>query len=381
MLGRSRSLRMLRGGHKETHQRDTESATPQPTLSQVEVERLKATTPVSKNGGSVETAEMLQRPKTSGGPGDRSTLFHRKVPPVQQPENQGFEFPFPSPTKSTTVLYAAELHEDREGIIGIALGSPTMATHWNTTPQGTDFVTNSPGTITHISSNNQSPNAFPQPIGSHQEAPKPKLSRWKSLFKKTAPPPPPQEKESFYQLARTVTAARADSHHDDESLDSRSVTQQEEELRVMSPATYTYNPQIRESRKLPKGHAQPIVDTRPRALTIGVNQATKSKTSLLRSASSPKPPPKDGISNSPTVPQVYITGGSQTTSPRGPGEKGLLDVDIPTVHMERYSVMFSSFLQQNQGGSSSLLQRRGGNSEKLRPLNELSVKVRISKYS
>jgi hypothetical protein len=59
----------------------------------------------------------------------------------------------------------------------------------------------------------------------------------------------------------------------------------------------------------------------------------------------------------------------------------LLDVDIPTIQMERYSVMFSNLLQQNSGGqspsrSSTLLERRQGNSERLKPLDPLSTKVR-----
>lgn len=375
---------MLRGGHKEAHQRDSGSKTPQPTLSQVDLDRLKAATPVSRADGRVETPDMLQRPKTSGGAGDRSTLFHRKVAPIPQTESQGFEFP--SPTKSTTVLYAAEVHEEREGIIGIALGSPTMASHWNNTPQGTDFVTNRQGPITQISSNNVSPSAFPQAIESHQEPPKPKLSRWKSLFKKTAPPPPPQEKDSFYQLAKSVTPARADSHHDDDSLDSRSFAL-ENDSRAVSPPSI-YNPQIRESRKLPKGQAQPVVDTRPRALTVGINPVSR-KSTLMRSASSPKPPSKADYSSSPGIPQVVISGGSEALSPRSTNDKPLLDVDIPSVHMERYSVMFSSLLQQNSTisstnsstNSSSLLQRRQGNSDKLKPLNELSMKVRSVNYS
>jgi hypothetical protein len=150
MLGRSRSMRLLKGGRKEVDQRATESTTPLPDAPQAEMDRLKAATPVSLGADvRVETPDM-QRPKTSGGPGDRSTQFHKKVTPVYQTSDQGFSFPFAtSPTKSTTVLYAAEVHEEREGIIGIALGSPTMASHssnWHASPRPTDFVTNSQGT-------------------------------------------------------------------------------------------------------------------------------------------------------------------------------------------------------------------------------------------
>jgi len=143
-------MRLLKGSHKEVDQRASESTTPLPEAPQADVNRLKAATPVSRaDDGRIETPDM-PRPKTSGGPGDRSTLFHKKVTPTYQTNNQDFSFPFTtSPTKSTTVLYAAEVHEEREGIIGIALGSPTMASHssdWRTSPRPTDFVTDSQGT-------------------------------------------------------------------------------------------------------------------------------------------------------------------------------------------------------------------------------------------
>ena len=189
-----------------------------------------------------------------------------------------------------------------------------------------------------------------------------------------------QDKESFYQLAKSVAPPRADSHHDDDSIHSASIPPADESPSATSPPQYTFNPQIRESRKLPKGKGQPEKDTRPRALTLGVTSpVNKPKSSLSRSVSSPKGTLKDGWKDSPTVPQLVVSGSSAKSSP------GLLDVDIPTVHMERYSVMFSNLLQQtssaqNSGGSSALLQRRQGNSEKLKPLDPLSTQVRTIPY-
>lgn len=353
---------MLRGGHKEIHQQETDRTTPPLGDFRMEVDRLKAATPVSRPEERVETPDMSQqRPRTAGGPGDRGKQFHKKVAPAApiSTDTQAFAFPFPSPSnKSASFLYTAEIHEEREGIIGVALGSPTMATH------STNFVTSQHGTVTYISSNNASHNYLPEPTDVKQDSPKPKLSRWKSIFKKT--PAPQQQQGPFYQLAPAASPARMDSHHDDESLDSRTMSPLD---RVPSPPTF--KPEIRESRKLPKGHPQPPIETRPHALTIGVG---KPKSSFLRSASSPKPPPKDF---SPTVPQVVVSG-SQSSSPRTIGERSLLDVDIPSIQMERYSVMFSSFLQPNSNSSSnrssSLLVRRQGNSERLKPLNELSTK-------
>lgn len=372
MLGRSRSLRILRGGHKETHQQDNGNSTPPPAQFPMDLDRLKAATPVTRADSRVETPDMLQRPKTSGGPGDRGKLFHKKVAPAALgSEDSKPSFPFPSPDKSaTTILYTAEVHEDREGIIGIALGSPTMNSNWNTTPHSTDFVTTNSGTITHISSN---PTAVEEAPEAKQEAPKPKLSRWKSIFGKK-PQPAQEQKTSFYQLAQSVIPTRADSHHDDESLESQTVSQVEDshdEPRSVSPPTF--RPEIRESRKVPKGQEQPTTETRPRALTIATNSSSRPKTTLMRSASSPKPPAKTNWSNSPTVPQLVVSGSS---SAQMNGEKPLLDVDIPSIKMERYSVMFSNLLQPNSNRSSSLLMRRQGNSERLKPLNELSTKVR-----
>jgi hypothetical protein len=374
ILGRSKSLRMLRrGGREESQQRDNELSTPQTTLSQVDLRRLKEPS-VVRSDARVETPDMLQRPKTSAGSGDRSTLFHKKVTPIpqqQQQETKDFEFTPRSPTKSTTFLYTAELRESNESIIGIALGSPTMASHWDIASPGTDFVSNSHGTITHISSNNQAPKSTSQiqVVRDQQEVSKPKLSRWKSLFRKAGPPPRQKEKEPFYQLDQSAAPMRVDSHHEDDS--------QEEESSVSSPATYTYNPTIRQSRKLPKGHAQPVLDTRPRALTV--TTASKPKPSLPRSASSPKPP--KFFSRSPTVPKLVVSSDTQTRSPQNilpktsSGSKPFLDVDIPEIHMERYSVMFSKFIEQNTSNAttSSLLQRR--QAEQLEPLNRLSIKV------
>ena len=372
MLGRSKSFRLLRGGHKETRQREEGDTTPQPTLPTVEADRLKAATPVTRAENIVETPdpEMLQRPGTSGGSGDRSTLFHRKVAPAQYPDDPRFDVTYVSPTKSTTTLYTTQQISEGEGIIGIALGSPTMAPqNWDVF-QSTDFVTQNQGTITQISSNSL-PSEASRPVAVIDEAPKPKISRWKSIFKKTAPPPR-QNKDAFYQLAKTVNPARVDSHHDTESVGSRSLAQEEATGTKQSP-TYSFKSDIRPSRN--KKGQMPATDTRPRALTAGSASSGQSKAPLSRFALSPRPqiPTQSSIH----LPSVTASGGTQDTSPSNGGGKPLLDVDIPQVHMERYSVMFSGVLPPSTtNSSSSLLQRRQGNTDKVKPLNGLSIKVR-----
>ncbi|KAH7139365.1 hypothetical protein B0J11DRAFT_516649 [Dendryphion nanum] len=386
MLARSRSLRILRGGHKETHQQDNARPAPPPTFPQVSMDRFKANTPVTRRTDlHLETPDTLERPKTSGGPADRGKLFHKKTFPVLDHDSQN---PLSSPSQSTTTLiYSAEFHESTEGFIGIALGSPTMAPNWSTT-QSTDFVPNTTHrTVTHISSNTPSLLAKEEPVS------KPKLSRWRSIFGKKPQPPPQEQKPSFYQLAQSVVPTRADSHHDNESLDSRTAPQYEDAKEIESTSPPAFKPEIRQSRKLPKGYAQPTTETRPRALTHGTVMAAGNRnTTLLRSASSANTPTTALYSDSPTVPQLVVSGemnqySSSKASPSNlpridrPGmDTPLLDVDIPTIKMERYSVMFGNLLQSGAGStsagnrSSSLLVRRQGNSERLKALNALTVK-------
>lgn len=369
MLSRSRSLRILRGGHKETHQ----DANGPPGHSHAELDRLKATTPVPRAESRLDTPDLSQRPRTSGGPADRGKLFHKKVAPVtpnhaDSPSN----FPFPSPSKSTTtILYTAEVHEDT-GVIGIALGSPTMNPPWNIGSHHENL-----GTTTYISSNT----ALPRPEEAKQETPKQKISRWKSIFGKKPQPAQPT-KQTFYQLAQSVAPARADSHHDDESLESRSISRAEdhpEEPQAVSPPVF--RPEIRQSRRLPRGVEQPNIETRPRALTNTPAPPSIPKASLMRSASSPKPHVHEFRKPPTSVPQVVVSNPSQT--PRPPPMRSatgpLLDVEIPSVKLDRYSVMFGSLLQSTSNStsnrSSSLLVRRQGNSDRLKPLNELSMKV------
>lgn len=363
MLGRSKSLRLLLGGHKDMHHQETRETAPP-----VDGSKIKATVPVTRSEmkAAIRDSAMLQRPRTSSGPGDRSTLFHKKVIPLQDPNEGPFEPPYPSFARSTADLAATDMLAPHEGIIGIALGSPTMAPqHWDE-PHSTDFVSSNQSSFT---TQVFSPNQPELSRKNSDEAPKPKISRWKSIFKKTAPPP---RKENFYQLAKAVQSARTIGPQDNDPLGTRPLNAQEEERQ--SPP-YTFKSDIRQSRKVPKGQAQPALDTRPRALTLGSTPNLKSKSTLSRFVSSPRPQnPTDGSS---TVPELTVSGVPQTST-RPVGVRPLLDVEIPTERMERYSVMFSGLLEpHNTNGSSSLLQRRQGNTDKLAPLNTSSVKVRL----
>ncbi|KAG4441239.1 hypothetical protein IFR05_003287 [Cadophora sp. M221] len=72
------------------------------------------------------------------------------------------------------------------------------------------------------------------------------------------------------------------------------------------------------------------------------------------------------------TPEITIDGGNVVFDGSHSTQKGasLLDVDIPSVQMERYSVMFGAVLQKPQSQSSSLLARRQATLDKLKTVNE-----------
>ncbi|KAF2204991.1 hypothetical protein GQ43DRAFT_363429 [Delitschia confertaspora ATCC 74209] len=359
MLSRSRSMKMLKGSAKEIGQRDVGNVTPLPSNIHAGIEQLNPTTYATTTDMRADTPEPRQRPRTSSGPADRSKLFHKKVAPVTLSPGEHDLLPISS--HSTTVLYTAEVHED--GIIGMALGSPTMASPWNTAPHGTDFVTTRhQGPITHISSDNSSRNT----TEGKQGAPKPKISRWKSIFGRKHQAPS-QQQTSFYQAQQSVYPPQVDSHHEEERLDSRAISRSAS--RVVSPAPF--KPEHQASQKKSGSHT-PSSGGQLRAETNVKISSGRHQTTLTNPETSPKPPSKDNWNASPMVPKVVVSNGSRDVSPRTMGGTPLLDVDIPRIEMERYSVMFGSLLQPN--GTSSLLARRQGNPERLKPLNELSMK-------
>ncbi|CAO2658265.1 Nn.00g059880.m01.CDS01 [Neocucurbitaria sp. VM-36] len=374
MLTRSRSLRFLKSNRKEE---EHENSMPPPNAPQTDFDRFNSATPSSRAEESLRTADMLIRPSTSGGPGDRTSVFYKKetnlVPSVY---SQDHVLAFPSPTKSTTVLYTAEVTEE-QGIIGIALGSPTVGSHWNSTPQASSFKLDSQAEdaqMAHL----QHLNDLSQSVSGHRELPRPKISRWKSLFRKAAPPP--QDKPSFYQLAQSVTAAPGiDSPHDNQTLESHARPKQEKgSSRTASPPTY--KPDIRASRKAgteefiaPRSPPEPPMK-RGRAVTLGVAAFNPRSTTLQRATTTPQPTTGPKTGEAPGLPQVVVSRSTSDT-PVATSEGGpLLDVSIPDIKMERYSVMFGSLLQSSSNRSSSLLARRQGNAEKIKPLNGLSVK-------
>ena len=81
-------------------------------------------------------------------------------------------------------------------------------------------------------------------------------------------------------------------------------------------------------------------------------------------------------------PQIMLDGGPMVDNVIQAGHSDniqgglMLDVDIPSIHMERYSIMFGSLLQKPSNTSSSLLARRQATLDRLKTVNEaLASKV------
>jgi hypothetical protein len=331
---------------------------------------------------------MAVRPNTSGGPGDRRTQFHLKTNPVPSMHSENDLASYLS-ANSSAVLSSGDASKSSEGVIGIALGSPTVGSHWTGTPQASSFITTSPNT------DNMSayPRSYsPAPSTTRTEAPKSKLSRWKSLFRKAAPPPPETPKPAFYQLTTTITAnanatatatatatrsVRADSHHDDEQAKP---TEQPDNNRdtARTPSPPAFRPNIRASRTFTTPRTAPEPPrVRARAFTSDTLPANP-RVSVMRSATNPLSS-KRVAKDAPAVPKLAVSKSAQNV-PTLSGAKPMLDVSIPDITLERYSVMFGNVLESNanpSNRSSSLLVRRQVNSDKLKPLNNLAVKVNI----
>jgi hypothetical protein len=346
LLTRSKSLRLLKPGRRGAQQEETQTLNSilSPNAPQTDFDRFKAT-PVPRAERTLEAPEMTARPSTSGGPGERAIQFHKKTMPAPSVYSEDRFLAFSSPTDSTAILHAVESPKD---VIGIALGSPTVGSNWNSTPQAT-----TENLIAGAQMSLQShANASTTTITGPQIQSKPKVSRWKSLFKKTTPPT--REKPSFYQLAQQVTPARADSHHET-SPKSKSRPQLKTEGGVTLPVS-VFNPDIRASRNWSHENvsSKDVQHGRKRSATLDAGRSAP-RHRFQRSATTPNPP--------------LASSGKDIAA-------GLLGVDIPETKLDRYSVMFSGVLDPT-ANRSSLYERRQSkvNADHVKPLEKITIKV------
>ncbi|EOA82993.1 uncharacterized protein SETTUDRAFT_181102 [Exserohilum turcica Et28A] len=349
--------------------------------SRTDLDKCNAPRVHSPAEGNLRAPQTAVRPSTSGGPGERPQRPRRKTNPTPSVHSQDHVHSFQSPTTSTTVLYTSDVTKE-QGVIGIALGSPTSASHWTPTPQAADPNTNSSNP--HLPANMLSqPNYSSPHLASQQEPAKSKLSRWKSLFRKPVTPTP-QEKSTFYQLSQPAEPPpRADSHHDEEAFASQASLSPEperEKLRNVSPPTY--KPDIRSSRKwspdefvAPQSPSETPL-AKERVMTIA--NSTLDRPGAQRTFATPHVPTQKSASEasprSDASTSEIASGRPEAESKtRTPSELPLLDINLPDITMERYSVMFGNLLQSGPSRL-SLLERRQANADKLKVLKDISSK-------
>lgn len=143
------------------------------------------------------------------------------------------------------------------------------------------------------------------------------------------------------------------------------ISQQRQASQMTSTASHVHdiNPsaqsqrRVRSRRKDVKPAASPTRPKFPRSQTCPIAE---------HRAKCPIPPPKD-VEAKPGIAALQFNGGS------------LLQVEIPSVQLERYSVMFENLLQAPP--SSSLLARRHGHLEELGSIDQLETKVNGSRLS
>ncbi|KAF2086573.1 hypothetical protein K490DRAFT_66357 [Saccharata proteae CBS 121410] len=339
----------------------------------------------------ISAVDELARPRTASSTRERTHALHIKgAPIVVTADEQTYDFPTPSPK---AIMEARELRGERT--IGMAVGSPTRGSRSPTRGSPNAAVRNAGTNLANVTN----ADSLPGPSSTPQTA-KPKHSRWKSIFGRKLPAPPPQQPTP--DNARRAAARPSKESHSKGT--SRSHT----------TAPRTDSPTRKGSRSAQKQHG-----TREIKATTHIREASKSRPELPRSRSdipssrsrtqdandkptglrkpnppplntsksrpshssgrSPTPPPKDRSASTPTIPTFHMAALEKLETPewprpstdRSPVNSPMLDVDIPKVELERYSVMFSSLLNSNR---QSIYIRRQGAQQKLKPLNEDSLR-------
>ncbi|KUJ14437.1 uncharacterized protein LY89DRAFT_139653 [Mollisia scopiformis] len=138
------------------------------------------------------------------------------------------------------------------------------------------------------------------------------------------------------------------------------------------PAFYQLQPETTQQSE--SDHVQEPVDKRPKSRGRGWSNSTRrrnNKPEISRSNTLPAFDMSGGRAATAT-PEITLEGGPLIENASRFAQKGagLLDVDIPSIQMERYSIMFSGVLQKPQQTSSSLLARRQATLDKLKTVNE-----------
>lgn len=318
----------------------------------------KATPKRADSGTASASGDEIQRPMTANSALTRSRTLHTTgARIVVQADEQTFDFPTPSPE---AVYQSREmLNRDPTIPIGMAIGSPSQnnATAWKQSHPA-------PPSIPDADPNVDTTNDADAAAAAHPttgDGKKPKVSRWKSLFGRRAADKPPATPAPFYQLQPSVPQTPAvparlgvlDDPIQSQASLAESVKSKggkpKTRLRSKSsaaadrPALFPLDPP--QMPKIPPAQGSP---------KLSAKELEKKKPSRFGKF-------PDFHHKEPRPPIIRAE-----TSP-------MLKVDIPTIEMERYSVMFGQLLKDDR--QSNLLMRRQGNPERLMPLNADALKV------
>ena len=307
---------------------------------------------------------LPERPSTSGGPAskrknaeERETKDDLHFNPLGA-HGSGTTFynfplpgPLPAPSRSspplrTSSLPRAETSDSMDATkrlhvppmeIGMALGSPThQPMDWRPQPPFASVT------------RNETPDSMDSYVGSdaHLAAPsRQKASKWKifgGLFggtKKGSGSP-----QAFYQLQPEGAVVQATREADYANF------------------------------------GEPVSTSMQRTKSRG-RKTDKHKPDMKRAQTAPQNSDFQDFSRGKAMagaPTITLDGGPLNVHPGKKHSHGgpLLDVEIPSVQMERYSVMFGSLLQKPGTSSSSLLARRQATLDRLKTVNEeLALKV------
>jgi hypothetical protein len=224
--------------------------------------------------------------------------------------------------------------------------------------------------------------------------PRPKHKKWKSLgsfLKRTNSTAvnggPPRATEIHYVSEGDTSFTTSGSPQPPTGILDE-LTEQEEQLeKEISSWTSPISPKQRPIREPQNGHV-PRTNARPVGLGLRTQTAPASQFPTLGSykidevsLTGPPPPPKDERylrKVAEAKASAAATEESSKEEPIHPKPNRMqlpkLDIEIPVVHMDRYSVMFNSLLDPeitNSPKAAPLLMRRQINVEKLTPLKEL----------
>lgn len=286
------------------------------------------------------------------GPVRKPVAHSKSIPIVLPPEAQSFAFDLPP---SKPMVYA-EVVEDKP--IGVALGSPTHPPQWSPPPPVPKDTVESGEVVTSVAS---------PPRHEEEDASKHKPRRWKSIFgKKNGGNHAPSPLNPAYSRSQveSLNSTRSDSPSSKTNNSPRTSP------RLTSEANFDGRNGRLKSRKPTSPGARDFKTSSSKPLPP-IDGVTSRKNSPAEERS-PPPPPKDYYKTA-RVPKLTVTRNAHNPLASHPVPGMLLDVDIPNIEMERYSVMFGSLLQGDR--SSSLLVRRQANNDRLKPLGDMPLKV------